>query len=85
MDHFQYQTLRDILKVESARLKEFADKYREVKVQTSRKKIVNTQYAMAQGTGVMNRMFMGTKSPSRRRSQEAREARIFPNTRRYDS
>ena len=37
MEHFQYQTLRDVLKVEGDRLKEFADKYREVKVQTSRK------------------------------------------------
>ena len=35
--------MRDVLKVESDRLKEFAEKYREVKVQTSRKKIVNAQ------------------------------------------
>ena len=31
MEHFQYQTLRDVLKVEGDRLKEFADRYREVK------------------------------------------------------
>ena len=60
------------MKVECDRLKEFADKFREVKVQTSRKRIVNTQYATARGAGEMNTMFMGTESQSRRRSQEAR-------------
>ena len=32
MEHFQYQTLRDVLKVEGDRMKEFVTKYREVKV-----------------------------------------------------
>ena len=36
MEHFQYQTLRDILKVEGDKMKEFVENYREVKVQTSR-------------------------------------------------
>ena len=85
MEQFQYQTLRDILNVEGDRLKEFAEKYRKVKVQTSRKKIVNTKYATSQEPGVMNTMFMGIESPSRRRSQEAREARRLSNIRRYDS
>ena len=85
LEHFQYQTIRDVLKVEGNRLKEFADKYREMKVQTSRKRIVNALYDTAKGTGEMNKMFMGTESQSRRRSQEAREARRFSNTRRYDS
>ena len=48
MKHFQYQTLRDVLKVEEDRLKEFEEKYREVKVQTSREKAVNTHYNEAQ-------------------------------------
>ena len=50
-----------------------------------RKRIVNAQYATAKGRGEMNIMFMVTESQSRRRSQEAREARRFSNTRRYDS
>ena len=79
MEDFQYQTLRDVLMGEGDRLKEFADKYREVKVQTSRKMTVNAQYATAKGTGEMNTRFMGTESRSRRRSHEARarEARVF--------
>ena len=32
MYYFQYQTLRDVLKVEGDRLKEFDEKYREVNV-----------------------------------------------------
>ena len=35
MKRFQYQTLRDDLKVEGDRMKEFEEKYRKVKVQTS--------------------------------------------------
>ena len=79
MEHFQYQTLRDVLKVEGDRFKEFVEKYREVQVQTSRKKMVKTQYAMGQGTGEMNMMFMGTESQSRRRSQEAGFLRMLPS------
>ena len=45
MEHFQYQELRDVLKVEGDRMKEFVAKYLEVKFQTSREKIVNTQYS----------------------------------------
>ena len=44
MEHFQYQTLRDFLKVEEDGMKEFVEKYREVKVQTSREKTINTHY-----------------------------------------
>ena len=54
--------LRDVLKVEGDRLKEFADKYRELYVQNLRKRIVNAQYAMAKGTGKMSTMFMGTEN-----------------------
>ena len=58
-------------------MKGFADKYREIKVQTSRRKIVNTQYAIAQGgTGVMNTIFMRRESASRRRSQEAKDRKF---------
>ena len=49
MEHFQYQALRDVLKVEGDRMKEFEEKYREVKVQTSREKAVNAHYNEAQG------------------------------------
>ena len=42
MEHFQYQTLRDVLKVEGDRMKEFVTKYQEVKVQTPRQKVANT-------------------------------------------
>ena len=56
------------------------DKYREIKVQTSIKRIVNTQYATAQGgRGVINTMFMGTGSPSMRRCQEADIHILFYN------
>ena len=66
-------------------MREFAEKYRDVKVQTSLKKIINAQYATAhRGTGVMNTMFMETECPLKRRSQEAREDRIFSTTRRFD-
>ena len=41
MEHFQYQTLRDVLKEEDDRMKEFRAKYREVRVQTSRDKNVS--------------------------------------------
>ena len=46
MEHFQYQTLKDVLKVEGDRIKEFVTKYQEVKVQTSRQKVFNTQYCI---------------------------------------
>ena len=85
VEYFQYHTLRDVLKVEGDILKEFAEKYREVKVQTLRKKIIIRKYATVQGqTGLMNAMFMGTESAPGRRSQEARDRR-FSNTRRFDS
>ena len=35
IEQFQYQALRDVLKVEGDRLKEFEQKYIEVKVQAS--------------------------------------------------
>ena len=38
MEHFQYQTLRNVLMEKGDRIKEFVAKYREVEVQTSRDK-----------------------------------------------
>ena len=85
MEHFQYQTLTDILKMEGDRMKEVVEKYREVKVQTSREKTINTQYNDAQGVDdECNTMFMGTDSISWRRYQEVRNRRDS-NTRREDS
>ena len=67
MEHLQYQMQSDVLKIEGDRLKAFAEKYREVKVEISRKKITNMQYATVQGgEGVMNTMFVGTESALRR-------------------
>ena len=44
MDSFQFQSLRDVLKIEGDRMKEFVTKYCEVKVQTSRKKVTKAMY-----------------------------------------
>ena len=85
MEQFQYQALRDVLKVEGDRLKEFEQKYIEVKVQTSRYKTISTQYSTESHTeDTHNTMFMGTECLSRRRSQEARYRRES-NKRRQDS
>ena len=85
MVHFQYQTLRYVLKKEGDRIKEFVTKYWEVKVQTSRKKVANTQYSTAQhNTTYHNTVFMGSESLSRRRSNDARNRRESA-TRRQDS
>ena len=43
MEHFQYQAFKDVWKVVGDRLKEFVEKYREVKLKTFRQKVVNTQ------------------------------------------
>ena len=44
-------------------MKKFVAKYRDVKVQTSREKVVITQYSSAKGEeGAYNTMFMGTES-----------------------
>ena len=64
MEHFQYQTLRYVLKVEGDRMKEFVAKYREVKVKTSRQKVINIQLNQRSH----NTMFKGTESLSRRKS-----------------
>ena len=46
--------------------------YKEVRVQTSRGKVVNTQLSTVENGGVpLNTMFMGMESLSRRRSQES--------------
>ena len=37
-------TLRDVFKMEGDRMKEFVGKYRELKVQASRERAINTQY-----------------------------------------
>ena len=67
MENFQYQALRDVLKVESKRLKEFLKKYREVKVKTYLQKIIKIQYRTAQNTErEHNTIFMGTESLSKR-------------------
>ena len=86
MQHFQYQTLRDVLKEEDDRMKEFRAKYREVRVQTSRDKNVSIQYSSAQGEeGVSSSIYTGTNSfSSRRRSQDDRNKRES-NTRGQDS
>ena len=47
MNDFPYHALRDISKVEGDRTKEFVDKYKEVRVQTLRGNVVNTQLSMA--------------------------------------
>ena len=43
MNDFQYHALRDLLKVEGDRTKEFIEKYNEVRVRTSIEKVLNTQ------------------------------------------
>ena len=62
MEPFQFQSLRDVLKVEDGRMKEFVTKYCEVKVQTSRKKVTET-------------MFMGSENLSRHIYQNSRVRR----------
>ena len=53
-------------------MKEFVKKYKEVKVQAQRQKTITTQLSTTHNNGEKhNAMFMGTKSLSRRRSQEA--------------
>ena len=47
IEHFQYQVLRDVLKMKWDRISEFVAKYQDVKVQTSKEKVVNTQYSTA--------------------------------------
>lgn len=85
MAHFQYQSLRDILKIQGDRMKEFVTKNREVKVQISRKKVANTQYSTAQhSTTQQNTMFTLFVSLSRRRSNDSRNRRDSA-TRRQDS
>ena len=66
-------------------MKEFLEKYKEVRVQTSREKVTSAQFSMAKNGGdPLNTMFMGSESLSRRQSQEARNRRES-NTRRQDS
>ena len=61
MEHFQYQALRDVLKQEGERMKEFVAKYREVRVKVSRGKNISIQDSSAQGGEDVNiTMFMGT-------------------------
>ena len=42
MKDFQYHTLRDVLKIEGDRMKEFVAKYKEDRVQSSRKNLVKS-------------------------------------------
>ena len=44
MEQFKFQSLRDVLKIEGDRMKEFVTKYHKVKVQTFRKKVTETIY-----------------------------------------
>ena len=83
MDHFQYQALLDALKKEGDVMKEFVDKYKEVRLQVSRDKNISIQYASKSGEDVNNTLFMETNSLTRKRSQEARSRRES-NTRRQD-
>ena len=60
-----------MLQIEGDRLKEFEQRYREVKVKTSRHKTISTQYSTEQSTEASNNtIFLGTEILSRRRSQE---------------
>ena len=50
-------------------MKEFVEKYKEVRVQTSRENVTSTQFSMAKNGGdPLNTMFMGLESLSRRQS-----------------
>ena len=85
MNDFQYQALRDVLKVEGDRMKEFFTIYKEVRDQTSRQKVVTTPYSTGQSTeDSHSTMFMDTECFSRRICQEVRYRRES-NTRRQDS
>ena len=44
MEQFQFQSLRDVLKIEGDRMKKFVTKYHEVKVHISRKKGTEAMY-----------------------------------------
>ena len=75
MNDFQYHVLRDVLNIEGDRIKDFIEKYKEVRVQISRGKIANAQYSTSNnGESPLNTMFMGKDSLSRR-GQEARDKR----------
>ena len=76
MEHFQHQTLRDALKKGDV-MKEFVDKYKEVRIQVSRDKNLSIQYASQGGEDVNNTMFIGTNSLARNRSQEGRIRRVL--------
>ena len=59
--------------------------YKEVRVQTSRGKVANTQFSLAENDGSpLNKLFIGTESLSRWGSQEVRNRRESI-TRRQDS
>ena len=46
MNVFQYHVLRDVLNVEEDRTREFVEKYKEVRVQTSRGKVNSAQFSI---------------------------------------
>ena len=77
MCDFQNYSFRDVLKVEGDTTKEFIEKYKDVRLRTSRGKVVNIQYSMSM-------MYVVKECLSRRRSQEQRERRES-RTRRHDS
>ena len=63
MNDVQYHALWDVLKTEGDRTKEFVEKYKEVRVQTSREKMANAHCSMAEkGGNPFNAMFMGSES-----------------------
>ena len=51
MNDFQYHALRDVLKVEGDRTKEFVAKYKEVIEQTSREKVNSAQLNTVEDNG----------------------------------
>ena len=75
MEYLQYQDLRDALKKEGDTMKEFVDKYKEVRFQVLREKNISIQYTSKGGEDVNYTMFMGSYSLARKKSQEARSRR----------
>ena len=84
MELFQYQALRDVLKQDGDKMKNFVAKFTEVKDQVSRDKNISIQYTSQGEDDVNNIMFISTNSLARKRCQEARNRRES-NTRRQDS
>ena len=61
MNDFQYHALRDVLKTEGDRTKEFIEKYMKLRVQTSRAKVSDAQFSTS-NKGSLDIIFMGKES-----------------------